>query len=191
MPSSHPVRALRADARRNREALLAVARAAFLADDSDLGVDEIARRAGVSVGTLYRHFETREALVEEVWRAEVDALCAAPAQLLAQHAPDQALREFLLLIVDHAAVGKGMSDALQSLMATDSAVFDDARMRMAEALDQVLTAGVAAGRIREGVAGRTVLRAIGAVCGMSAIEGWQKEAVQITTILYDGLRKSD
>lgn len=191
LSSSHPARPLRTDARRNREALLRVAREAFLAAEPDVGVDEIARRAGVSVGTLYRHFETREALVEQVWRSEVEALCAAPDQLLALYPPDRALREFLLLIVDHAAVGKGMSDALRSLLATDSPVFDDARIGMSEALDRMLAEGVAAGLIRAGVGGRTMLRAMGTVCGMSAIEGWQAEAVQITTILYDGLRNTE
>ncbi|WP_398658066.1 TetR/AcrR family transcriptional regulator [Streptomyces shenzhenensis] len=179
---------MRADARRNREALLAAAREAFLAGEADAHVEEIARRAGVAVGTLYRHFETREALVEEVYRQEVDELCAAPGEFLDRHAPDEALRRFLLLLVEHAAVGKGMAVALESIMATDSPVFDDARTQMAEALDRLLRAGTAAGTVRGGVSGRTVLRALGGICGMHATEGWQDEAVRITAILYDGLR---
>ena len=183
-----PSRPLRADARRNREALLSVAREAFLAGDADAHVEEIARRAGVAVGTLYRHFETREALVEEVYRKEVDELCAAPAELLNQHAPDEALRRFLLVLVDHAAVGKGMAVALESIMATDSPVFDNARTQMANALTQLLDAGTTAGTIRDGVTGATLLRALGGICGMHATEGWQSEARQITAILFDGLR---
>lgn len=140
MPPSRP---LRADARRNREALLAAAREAFLAGD-DAGVEEIARRAGVSVGTLYRHFETREVLVAEVYRQEAAELCATPARLLTQHAPDEALRVFLLLLVEHAAVGKGMGEVLENIMTTDSPVFDEARDEMARALDELLAAGVAA-----------------------------------------------
>lgn len=185
MSSSRP---LRSDARRNRDALLATAREAFLSGESGIRVEEIARRAGVAVGTLYRHFETREALVEEVYRHEVDELCAAPAGLLDQHAPDEALRRFLLLLVEHAAVGKGMAVALESIMATDSPVFDDARARMAQALDQLLEAGAAAGTVRDDVTGRSLLRALGGVCGMRATEGWQEEAVHITGILFDGLR---
>ncbi|MFD2470100.1 TetR/AcrR family transcriptional regulator [Amycolatopsis silviterrae] len=181
-------RPLRADARRNRDALLAAAREAFLAGEADAYVDEIAKRAGVAVGTLYRHFETREALVEEVYRQEVDQLCAAPAQLLAGHAPDEALRRFLLLLVEHSAVGKGMAIALESIMATDSPVFDDARAQMAGALDQLLEAGAAAGKLRADVGGRTVLRALGGICGMRLAEGWEEEAVRITEILLDGLR---
>ncbi|MFE3176161.1 TetR/AcrR family transcriptional regulator [Amycolatopsis sp. NPDC059090] len=185
MPSTRP---LRADARRNRDALLAAAREAFLAGESDAHVDEIAKRAGVAVGTLYRHFETREALVEEVYRQEVDQLCAVPAQLLAQHAPDEALRYFLLRLVDHAAVGKGMAVALESIMATDSPVFEDARAQMAGALDELLDAGAAAGKLRADIGGRTMLRALGGMCGMRITEGWRDEAVRITEILLDGLR---
>ncbi|MEB3964425.1 TetR/AcrR family transcriptional regulator [Streptomyces kunmingensis] len=185
MPASRP---LRADARRNREALLSAARQAFLGGDTDAHVEEIARSAGVAVGTLYRHFETREALIEEVYRKEVDDLCAAPADLLDRHAPDEALRRFLLLLVDHAAVGKGMSVVLESIMATDSPVFDDARTRMANALTRLLEAGTAAGTVRDDVTGSTLLRALGGICGMRATEGWLDEARQITALLFDGLR---
>lgn len=183
MPSSRP---LRADARRNREALLTAAHEALL-DAGEVHVEEIARRAGVSVGTLYRHFETREALIAEVYRREVTELCAAPARLLAQHAPDAALRAFLLLIVEHAAVGRGMGEALESIMATDSPVFDDAREEMARALDLLLTAGATAGLVRGDAGGRLVLRALGGICGMRA-EGWKDDAFRIVGILYDGLR---
>ncbi|MFF5056469.1 TetR/AcrR family transcriptional regulator [Micromonospora sp. NPDC000663] len=179
---------MRADARRNREALLTTAREMFLGGEADTGVEEIARRAGVSVGTLYRHFATREALVEAVYRQEVDDLCAAPANLLGQHPPDEALRRFLLLLVDHAAIGKGMAEALESIMITDSPVFEDARTKMAQSLDQLLAAGVAAAAIRDDVTGRTLLRAMGGICEMRPIGGWQEEARQITAILFDGLR---
>ncbi|MFD0536286.1 TetR/AcrR family transcriptional regulator [Actinomadura luteofluorescens] len=185
MASSRP---LRADARRNREALLAAAREAFLGGDTDAHVEEIARSAGVAVGTFYRHFETREVLIEEVYRKEVDDLCAAPVELLDRHAPDEALRRFLLLLVDHAAVGKGMSVALESIMATDSPVFGTARTQMANALDRLLAAGAEAGAVRGDVTGSTLLRALGGICGMRATEGWQVEARQITTLLFDGLR---
>ncbi|MEU0596053.1 TetR/AcrR family transcriptional regulator [Streptomyces ardesiacus] len=185
MPSSRP---LRADARRNREALLSAARHAFLDGDTDAHVEEIARSAGVAVGTLYRHFETREALIEEVYRKEVDDLCAAPVDLMNEHAPDEALRRFLLLLVDHAAVGKGMSVALESIMATNSPVFDDARARMGDALTRLLDAGSAAGTVRGDVTGPTLLRALGGICAMRATEGWLDEARQITGLLLDGLR---
>ncbi|MFI6168467.1 TetR/AcrR family transcriptional regulator [Nocardia sp. NPDC051052] len=183
MPSSRP---LRVDARRNREALLAAARAEFLAD-GDAHVEDIARRAGVSVGTLYRHFDAREVLVAEVYRQEVAELCTAPARLLALHAPDEALRLFLLLLVEHAAVGRGMGEVLESIMATDSPTFEDTREEMAHALDELLTAGAAVGLLRRGISGRIVLRALGGICGIRTT-GWKDDAVRIATILYDGLR---
>ncbi|MER7941871.1 TetR/AcrR family transcriptional regulator [Streptomyces sp. NPDC094458] len=185
MPSSRP---LRADARRNREALLSAARQAFLGGETEAHVEDIARSAGVAVGTLYRHFETREALIEEVYRKEVDDLCAAPGALLDQHTPEEALRRFLLLLVEHAAVGKGMSSVLESIMATDSPVFDDARTRMANALSLLLETGSAAGTVRDDVTGSTLLRALGGICGLRATEGWLVEARQITALLFDGLR---
>ncbi len=185
LPSPRP---RRADARHNREALLSAARQAFLDGDTDVHVKDIARSAGVAIGTLYRHFETREALIEEVYRKEVDDLCAAPGVLLNQHTPEEALRRFLFLLVDHAAVGKGMSSVLESIMATDSPVFDDARTRMADALSLLLQAGHAAGAVRDDVTGPTLLRALGGICAMRATEGWLAEARQITTLLYDGLR---
>ncbi|WP_228000384.1 TetR/AcrR family transcriptional regulator [Nocardia australiensis] len=185
MPSSRP---LRADARRNREALLTAAREAFLADDN-VHVEVIARRAGVSIGTLYRHFDTREVLVAEVYRHEVAELCATPARLLEQHAPDEALRIFLLLLVEHAAVGRGMGEVLESILATDSPVFDDTRNEMARALDELLAAGTAVGLVRNDVSGRIVLRAFGGICGIRT-EGWRDDAERIATILYDGLRNA-
>ncbi|MGP3936460.1 TetR/AcrR family transcriptional regulator [Nonomuraea sp. KM88] len=181
-------RSLRADAQRNRAALLAAARAAFLAGEEGAHVEDIARRAGVAVGTLYRHFETREALVEEVYRQEVAELCAAPPRLLEQHAPGEALRRFLLLLVEHAAIGKGMGAALASIMATDSPVFDDARSQMAASLDRLLAAGSAAGTIRTDINGKTLLRAMGGVCNLRATEGWRENATRITALLFDGLR---
>lgn len=185
MPSSRP---LRADARRNREALLTAAKEALIADE-DSHIEAIARRAGVAVGTLYRHFDTREALVAAVYRQEVTELCAAPGLLLAEHRSDEALRAFLLLLVEHSAVGKGMGEALASIMATDSPVFDDARRQMASALDKLLAAGVAEGLIRSDVDGRIVLRALGGICGLRA-SGWHDDATRIATILYDGLRQN-
>ncbi|WP_411550479.1 SbtR family transcriptional regulator [Nocardia jinanensis] len=107
--------------------------------------------------------------------------------MLELHAPDEALRTFLLLLVEHAAVGRGMGEVLESIMATDSPVFADTRNEMADALDELLTAGVAAGLLREGVGGRIVLRALGGICGLRTA-GWKDDAVKIATIMYDGLR---
>ncbi len=116
-----------------------------------------------------------------------DGPVALPAGV-SSDAPEEALRRFLLMLVEHAAVGKGMAVALESIMATNSPIFGDARTQMAQALDQLLQAGTAAVTIRGDVSGRTLLRALGGICGMHATEGWQNEAVLIAAILFDGLR---
>jgi AcrR family transcriptional regulator len=178
----------RADARRNREALLNAAREAFQGGELNIQVEEIARRAKVSVGTLYRHFDTREAVIEAVYRREIDELCSAPTLLLAEHAPDESLRRFLLLMIDHASGGKGMTAALKSIMATDLPVFDDARQNLSDALDEVLSAAIAAGLIRADADGRAIMRALGGVCGMSTLDGWSEDSLGIVSLLFDGLR---
>lgn len=170
-------RPLRADAQRNRDALLAAARAALVGGEADIRVEEIARRAGVAVGTLYRHFDSREAVVEEVFRQELDDLCTS--------ARDGDLHAFLVRLVEHSTTSKGMAAALEAVMATDSPVFDEARRRMEETLDGLLARGVAAGSTRADVTGRTVLRALGGVCSPRAVE---EESLHIADLIFDGLR---
>jgi AcrR family transcriptional regulator len=168
--------------------LLNAAREAFQGGELNIQVEEIARRAKVSVGTLYRHFDTREAVVEAVYRREIDELCSAPSLLLAEHAPDESLRRFLLLMIDHSSGGKGMTAALKSIMATDLPVFDDARQNLSDALGTLLSAGIAAGTIRADADGRSVMRALGGVCGMAALDGWAEDSLGIVSLLFDGLR---
>ena len=170
-------RTLRADARRNREALLSAARAALVGGEADIHVEEIARRAGVAVGTFYRHFDTREAVIEEVFRQELDDLCTS--------AVDGDLHAFLVRLVKYSTRSKGMAAALEAVMATASPVFDEARRRMEETLDELLARGVAGGTIRTDVTGHTVLRALGGVCSPRAVED---ESLQIAELFFDGLR---
>jgi AcrR family transcriptional regulator len=167
----------RADARRNRDALLTAARAALAGGEPDIRVEEIARRAGVAVGTLYRHFDTREAVVEEVFRQDLDDLCSS--------ARDGDLRAFLIRLVKHSTRSKGMAAALEAVMATSSPVFDEARRRMEETLDELLAHGVATGTIRADVTGHTVLCALGGVCSPRAVE---EESLHIAELFFDGLR---
>ncbi len=183
-----PPRRLRADAQRNRDALLASAREAFLNGETEIRVEEIARRAGVAVGTVYRHFDTREAVIEAVFRQEVDELCAGGAALLEDHPPEQAVRMFLLQLVDHAAVSKGMAVALEAIMATRSPVFDDARSRMTQTLDALLGAGVSAGSVRDDINGRTLMLGLSGVCGgPKDAPDWLEDGRQVVGLLADGL----
>lgn len=182
-----PPRRLRADAQRNRDALLAAARAAFVGGETEIRVEEIARRAGVAVGTLYRHFDTREAVIEEVYRQEVTQLCASGPALLEEHPPAEALRRFLLRLVDHAAVSQGMAMAFQAIMATDSPVFGRGRAQMEATLDGLLAAGVSAGSLREDVTGRTLLRGLSGVCSLKDDPGWYEDGRQVAELLANGL----
>ncbi len=170
-------RPLRADARRNRDALLTAARAALAGGEPNIRVDEIARRAGVAVGTLYRHFDTREAVIEEVFRQDIDDLCAS--------AHDGDLRGFLLRFVSYSTRSEGMAAALAAL-ATASPVFGEARQRMERTLDGLLARGAAAGDIRADVSGRTVLQALAGVCSPHAVE---EESLRIAELVLDGLAR--
>jgi len=181
-------RSLRVDSRRNRQALLAAARAAFRAGEGEAHIEKIARRAGLAVGTLYRHFETREALVEEVYRQEIDQLCVMSAELADLHAPDEALGRFMLLLVEQTAAGKGVAFALEGIMTTDSPIFDDARAKIAQALDRLLEAGAAAKTIRGDIGGRTLLRAMGGICGVHTSHNGLDEAACLIAVILDGLR---
>jgi len=175
---------LRADARRNREKLLTAAAAAFAEAGTDVSLEAIAKRAGVGIGTLYRHFPTREALVEAAYRNELDRLTGSADQLLAAMTPDAALAEWMDRFVTYAAAKRGMKSALNAIVSSGSDLFLNARRQQLEAIGRLLDAGIAAGTIRSDVDADDVLRAMGAV--------WQvddpKQASKLLRLLMDGLR---
>lgn len=187
-PQSAAGRPLRAHALRNRNALLAAAREAFEAGEVDIRIEEIAHRAGVGVGTLYRRFATREALVEAVYRQRVDELCTTVPGLLATLPPQQALRAFLQQLVAHSAASRGMALALETVMNSGSPVFAQARVAMVDALASIMAAAVAVGEIRADVSPHTVFRAMGGVCTSHELPDWEVEAQAVLRLLLDGLR---
>ena len=125
---------LRADARRNRDRLVEVAASAFAEQGIDTPLEEIARRAGVGIGTLYRNFPTREHLVEIVYRREVEAVCAAAGELARQHPADVALEQWMQRFVDYIATKRGLSTSLRILITTNSTLFSDTSGRVSLAL---------------------------------------------------------
>ncbi|WP_044244100.1 TetR/AcrR family transcriptional regulator [Chondromyces apiculatus] len=183
-----PSKPLRADARRNRDALLATARDAFVAGELDVRIEEIARRAGVGVGTLYRHFETREAMIEAVYRQEIDRLCGSAAELLDALPADEALEAFLRRLVDHIAMNLGLAAALTAVMGSASPAFAHGSQKLLEALGLLMNAAAALGRIRADVAPKTVLMALGGVCAAHGQPGWEEGARAVIALLIDGLR---
>lgn len=141
-------RPLRADAQRNRERLITAARAAFAAADDTVAIESIARDAGVGIGTLYRHFATREALVEAVYAAELDDLAASAAMLLAEFPPDLALRAWVERYAEFAATKRGMIDTLRAGWASGRIATPTTRKRINTAIGTLLAAGAEAGSLR-------------------------------------------
>src|SRR6202522_2763904 len=126
-------RALRADARRNRERLLEVAVRAFSQEGPDVTLDSIAKEAGVGIGTLYRHFPTREALVEAAYRSELARLCDAAPSLLATLSPGHALRVWMDRFVDYMTTKRGMAEALRAVIASGGNPYAESRDRLSGA----------------------------------------------------------
>jgi AcrR family transcriptional regulator len=177
----------RADAVRNRDLLLTAAAAAFAARGAEVSLEDIARSAGVGIGTLYRHFPTRESLVEAVYRHEIDVLCARADELLEILPPDRALAEWMQLFVQHVATKRGMLSLLKPLLSTNPNFSDQTRGRAIAAATKLLEAGVAAGTVRADVDGGDLLRAVGGIC-MSTDQERSEASERLVGLLFDGLR---
>jgi AcrR family transcriptional regulator len=181
-------RPLRADAARNRARLLAVAVEA-LAQDGDTPLEAIAQRAGVGIGTLYRHFPERSALLEAAYRQEVSDLCDAAPALLDQDRPAvEALREWMGRFVRYAAAKRGMGAALRAAVGSDSSLFSETRTRIIEALDVLLDAGRADGSVRPDVDGEQVMLAMGGVWNVPDSDLWAERVRGLLDLVVDGLR---
>ena len=179
---------LRADAQRNRDRLVEVAATAFAEQGVDASLEEIARQAGVGIGTLYRHFPTREHLVEVVYRREVEALCAAADDLASHHSADMALEQWMQRFVDYIATKRGLAASLRILFNTNSAVFSDMSGRVSLALRQLVEAAVAEGSIRGDVDASDVLHALGGIYSAPDTKDWRDRSRRLVKLLMDGLR---
>lgn len=178
---------VRADARRNIDSLLTAAMAVFATSGVDAPVRKIAEKAGVGVGTLYRHFPQRADLIAAVFRHEVDACADAAPRLAAKHAPAESLTRWLYRYVDFLAAKRGLAAALQSgdsAYDTLPAYFGE---RLRPALQALLDAAVAAGEVRADVEAYDLLRAVAGLC-MPAAHGDPENARRMVSILVDGLR---
>jgi AcrR family transcriptional regulator len=182
------IKPLRADAQRNRDALLVAATEAFTEDGPDVALETIAARAGVGIGTLYRHFPNRNALVEEAYRHEVEQLCEAAPTLLASMTPDRALYAWMERFARYIATKRGMGEALRSAVASDSTLFSRTREQITSALRQLIDAGVADGSLRGDVDPEDLMRAMGAVWHLPMGPGWHEHVRRLLNLLVDGLR---
>jgi AcrR family transcriptional regulator len=178
----------RADAARNRERLLKAATAVFSAGGADASLEAVARRAGVGIGTLYRHFPTREALFEAVYRHEVQQLSELADQLKDEAAPVEALRRWLRSGVEFVATKKGMAAALALVVAGSSELHAHSFEQLTKATGILLDRAVAAGEIRSDIQPENLVRALVGMCYMHHQPGWQASVVRLMDILVDGLR---
>jgi AcrR family transcriptional regulator len=180
---------LRADARRNREALLATAREVFDAGDFSLRFDYFARLAGVGTGTLYRHFPTREALAAAVYHEEVAALCARARQLQATLPAGEALTIFLRGMVGHLQAHQGLARTLATLLATDSDALAEGSRALEQAVTDLVVTAVRDGAVRDDVGAGAVMMALHGIGAARDRPGWRAEADDVITLVLDGLRR--
>ncbi|EXG81873.1 TetR/AcrR family transcriptional regulator [Cryptosporangium arvum] len=180
---------LRADARRNRDALLAKARELFADGCFDLRFDDFARLAGVGTGTLYRHFPTRAALAEAVYREELAAMCARAGELRATLPAAEALAAFLRGFVSHLHTHQGLARTLATLMASRSDALADGGRELDRTIADLLAAGVEEGTIRDDVGAGAVMMALQGICTACSEPGSRDDADGTVTLVVDGLRR--
>lgn len=179
-------RKVRSDVERNRDRLLTAAKEVFAAGGG-ASLEAVARTANVGVATLYRHFPTREALYEAVYRREVDQLVAQAAEAT-DGEPVEDLRRWLHGMIDMVATKKGMLAGLALAVETTSAISARATERLTGALDMLLRRAVEAGRLRSTIAGEDLLLAVVGMALLRNQPGWQANVVTLADALIDGLR---
>jgi AcrR family transcriptional regulator len=189
MKRSQPVgRKQRTDAQQNRERILEVAKEAFAQSGASASLDDIAKQAGVGAGTLYRHFPTRDALLEAVYRTEVEKLAAAERKLAQGMPPIEALRAWMLLFVDYIATKHIIAPALNTLVGGPSKVYEASRAQIAGAIHALVKRAIESGDIREDLDPFDLLRALIGVSNVASGPDWQQSARRLVDILITGSR---
>jgi AcrR family transcriptional regulator len=186
--TDQPTRKPRVDAVRNRERVLEAAKKVFSAGGPDASLEAVAREAGVGIGTLYRHFPTREALFEAVYRREVQQLADLAEELKEQPDPVEALRRWMRSNVRFVATKKGMLQALALAVEKNSELFAYSSDRLTQAVGGLLGRAVAAGEIRNDISAEDVLRALVGMSYTYDQPGWQKSVLRLVDVFIDGLR---
>jgi AcrR family transcriptional regulator len=183
-----PRRKPRTDAQRNRERILEVAKEAFTRFGAEASLDDIAKQAGVGAGTLYRHFPTRDALIEAVYRSEVEKMAAAERKFAETMAPIDALRAWMLLFVDHIAAKQIIAPALNSVVGGPSKLYEGSRGLIQSAIDALVKRAIKSGDIRKDLDPFDLLRALIGVAHIASGPGWQQSARRLVDILITGSR---
>jgi AcrR family transcriptional regulator len=186
-PDSAPLRKPRADAERNRQKLLEAARAAFAAHGAGVSLEEVARSAGVGIGTLYRHFPNRDDLLREVYHSEMVRLCQEAERLAATLPPLEALRAWLLLFVDHLDEKIALGEAVKASAADAKAEVTD---QLTTALHILVGKPVAEGKMADpGIEPLDLLRALYGVATATPGPNWVEAARRMVDILIAGLKR--
>jgi AcrR family transcriptional regulator len=180
-------RKVRADAQRNIDALLQAAMSVFATSGVDAPVREIAEKAGVGIGTIYRHFPQRSDLIKAVFQHEVDACADAAAVFAAESEPGEALARWMQRFVDFIAAKRGLAAALHSGDPAYETLPVYFQKRLRPALLNLLEAAIAAGEVREGIEADDLLRAAASLCA-SGHDGGRDHARRMVALLVDGLR---
>jgi AcrR family transcriptional regulator len=187
-PSKSAERKPRTDAQRNRERILEVAKLAFTRVGATASLDDIARQAEVGPGTLYRHFPTRDALIEAVYRAEVEKLASAGREFARAMPPLEALRAWMLLFVDHIAAKQIIAPALNTVVGGPSKLYEGSRGQIREAIDALAKRAIESGDLRSDLEPFDLLRALIGVSHVASGPDWQKSAKRLVDILISGSR---
>ena len=189
MSKSGGARAPRADAQKNRERLLAAALKMFTSSKGEVTLSAVAERAGVGIGTLYRHFPTRDALVEAIYRSEVERLSEAAPALLKTMPADKALEEWLARYAGLIAAKRGLMDAVRSIFGPGTEAYTYSRDHMMGAATLLLDAAAKSGAIRSDVDPEDVLLAVAASTWAFVNDGeWQERTRRVLRLVMDGLR---
>jgi AcrR family transcriptional regulator len=185
-PSQLARRKPRTDALHNRDRILEVAKQAFARSGASTSLDDIARQAGVGAGTLYRHFPTRDDLLEAVYRSEVEKLAAAQRKLAQDLPPVEALRSWMLLFVDYIATKQIIASALNTLVGRPTKVYEASRAQIEGAIDALVQRAIDSGDIRKDLEPFDLLRALIGVSNVASGPDWQQSAKRLVDILITG-----
>ena len=189
MPSKRPVpRKQRADAQRNRARILEIAKDAFTRSGANINLDDVARQARLGPGTLYRHFPTRDSLLEAVYRTEVEKLAAAEREFAESMPPVEALRAWMLLFVDYIATKQIIAPALNTIVGGPSKLFETTGAQIKGAINALVGRAIESGDIRPDLDPLDLLRALIGVSNVASAPDWAQSAKRLVEILILGSR---
>jgi AcrR family transcriptional regulator len=190
LPPPPPARKPRADAQRNRERILDVAKDIFTRDGAAASLDDIARQTGIGPGTLYRHFPTRDALIEAVYRSEVEKLAAAEQRFAVTRPPLEALRAWMLLFIDHVSEKKLIIPAMDTVAGGSMRLIEGARSLIHTAFVTSVKRAIASGDLRSDTDPNDFVRVLVGIFHTTALPGWEPSARRLVDILIAGSRST-